>query len=101
MGLGYGIPPATGSAVPGVGGGIFSVPSPGVPAQASQPMYAGQSGIAPDGRLSLTSAKDELENTRIRAMLDQYNWRRGKAAEALGITLRTLQRKMKKYGIGK
>ena len=98
MGLGYDFPLAAGSAVPGVGGGIYPAEGARLPAQASQ---ARQPLVGTDGRASLTLARDELENTRIRAMLECCSWRRGKTAEALGITLRTLQRKMKKYDINR
>lgn len=49
----------------------------------------------------LSSAKEELEKQRIRATLDQHGWKKGKTAEALGITTRTLQRKLKRYGISR
>ncbi len=48
---------------------------------------------------SLRDATGELEKYRIKAALDACHWRKGKAAEALGVTMRTLQRKMKKYGM--
>lgn len=50
---------------------------------------------------SLRDAAGELEKNRIQAALDACRWRKGKAAEALGITMRTLQRKMKKHGMGR
>ena len=49
----------------------------------------------------LSSAKEELEKQRIRAMLEQNGWKKGKTADALGITTRTLQRKLKRYNISR
>ena len=37
----------------------------------------------------------------IRQALERCRWRRGDAAEALGLNLRTLQRKMKRLGMGR
>lgn len=51
-------------------------------------------------KVSLSEAREELEKQRIKAMLEQYAWKKGKTAEALGVTMRTLQRKLKRYGIG-
>ena len=50
---------------------------------------------------ALSSAKEELEKQRIRATLDQHGWKKGKTAEVLGITTRTLQRKLKRYNISR
>ncbi len=47
----------------------------------------------------LSLARDEIERQRIRAALEQCAWKKGKAAEALGVTMRTLQRKIKRYQI--
>jgi len=49
--------------------------------------------------MPLSTAREELEKQRIRSVLDQCGWRKGKTAEALGVTMRTLQRKLKRYGI--
>lgn len=57
-------------------------------------------GQAPTpGRVPLSTAREELEKQRIRAVLDQCGWKKGKTAEALGLTMRTLQRKLKRYNI--
>lgn len=56
---------------------------------------------ARSGSPSLRVAKGEMEKHRILAALDQHNWKRGAAATALGITMRTLQRKVKQYGIAR
>lgn len=49
---------------------------------------------------SLADSRDELEKQRILSALHQNAWRKGHTADTLGITMRTLQRKLKKYGIG-
>lgn len=49
--------------------------------------------------MALSTAREELEKQRIRAVLDQCGWKKGKTADALGVTMRTLQRKLKRYGI--
>ncbi len=49
---------------------------------------------------SLAVAKDEAEKQRILLALEQNGWKKSRTAAALGITLRTLQRKLKKYAIG-
>ncbi len=49
---------------------------------------------------SLAVAKDEVEKQRILLALKQNGWKKGRTAAVLGITLRTLQRKLKKYAIG-
>ncbi len=46
---------------------------------------------------SLCLTRGEAEKIHIRTMLDQCCWRKDETAAALGITLRTLQRKIKKY----
>ena len=49
---------------------------------------------------SLADTKDEVEKQRILLALKQNGWKKGHTADMLGITMRTLQRKLKKYGIG-
>ncbi len=51
--------------------------------------------------VSLADTKYEVEKQRILIALRQNGWKKGLTANTLGITLRTLQRKLKKYGIGK
>jgi DNA-binding NtrC family response regulator len=47
-----------------------------------------------------TSARlDDLERRQILAILDQVRWNRGRAAELLGISAKTLYRKLRSYGI--
>lgn len=41
----------------------------------------------------------EVERTHIRTLLDSYNGHRSRVASALGITERTLYRKLKRYGL--
>lgn len=49
--------------------------------------------------MSLNDAKEAMEKRRILTALEANRWKKGATAEALGITLRTLQRKVKKYGL--
>ena len=51
--------------------------------------------------LTLETATLQLEERLIRQALERCRWRRGDAAEALGLNLRTLQRKMKRLGMGR
>ncbi len=51
--------------------------------------------------LPLSLERDELEKQRILSMLQRCEWKKGKTAEALGITMRTLQRKLKRYDISR
>ena len=51
--------------------------------------------------LTLETATLQLEERLIRQALERCRWRRGVAAEALGLNLRTLQRKMKRLGMGR
>ena len=48
---------------------------------------------------SLPDAVASFEKRRITAALAQYRWNRTRTASALGIGLRTLQRKMKNHQI--
>lgn len=48
----------------------------------------------------LAVTKDEVEKQRILLALKQNDWKKGRTADTLGITMRTLQRKLKKYAIG-
>ncbi|MBQ9405979.1 MAG: sigma 54-interacting transcriptional regulator [Desulfovibrio sp.] len=48
---------------------------------------------------TLDDAMCQMEKRLILNMLEQCRWRRGKTAQALGLNLRTLQRKMKALGI--
>lgn len=67
-----------------------------VPTIASQVAGAGME--IPTGG-TLKDAVERLERTMIVSTLEQCRWRRGDAAKALGLNIRTMQRKMKKYGI--
>ena len=49
--------------------------------------------------LRLHEALEMLEKRLITNALEQYHWHRGKTAASLGIPRRSLQRKMKKYGL--
>ena len=62
----------------------------------------GSAGIEPppvESGMTLEEATRRLERTMILNALDKCRWRRGRAAELLGLNLRTLQRKMKSLGI--
>lgn len=50
---------------------------------------------------SLADAKDVMEKQRILLALEQNGWKKGHTANMLGVTIRTLQRKLRKYGIGR
>lgn len=54
---------------------------------------------APPAGTSLEAATLRLEERMIRQALEQTRWRRGDAAQLLGLNLRTLQRKMKRLGM--
>ena len=54
----------------------------------------GSSGSVVGGQLTL----EELERRHIEAVLAQTKWHQGKAAEALGISSKTLYRKIREYG---
>ena len=55
--------------------------------------------ITPQG-ISLDQAVLQLEERMIRQALEKCRWHRGKAAEELGLNLRTLQRKMRRMSGG-
>ena len=70
--------------------------------------FAGAGGAvaraeAPTGetahRLSLNGAVAAFEKRQITSALAECHWNRTRTAKALGIGLRTLQRKMKTYGV--
>jgi len=70
--------------------GLFEAQPP-MPADTLTPTLSG---------ISLAATKDEVEKQRILLALKQNGWRKGHTASTLGITMRTLQRKLKKYSIG-
>ena len=49
--------------------------------------------------LRLHEALETLEKRLITKALEQHHWHRGKTAATLGIPRRSLQRKMKKFGL--
>jgi DNA-binding NtrC family response regulator len=51
--------------------------------------------------ISGSASLADLEKEQILATLDKVNWHRGKAAGLLGITPKTLYRKLRSYDIGK
>lgn len=53
----------------------------------------------PHEGLTLENATLQLEERMIRQALERCHWRRGDAAESLGLNLRTFQRKMKRLGM--
>lgn len=54
-----------------------------------------------EGTSTLSKIKQKFEQQQIISALDANDWGKGKTAKTLGITLRTLQRKIKLYGITK
>jgi len=60
-----------------------------VPVVVSKPAVSGTASLA------------DLEKEQILATLDKVNWHRGRAAGLLGITPKTLYRKLRSYNIGK
>ena len=48
---------------------------------------------------TLSASREEMEKQRIKSVLHQHDWKKGKTAAALGVTPRTLQRKLKRYNI--
>jgi PAS domain S-box-containing protein len=70
-------------------------------AKDGSPLPPGDGPAQPDGSRpsALSSARDNTEKQRILAALEQCGWKKGKSAEILGITIRTLQRKLKKYSL--
>ncbi len=67
----------------------------GVPASLFGPVAAAPSPVSTTPAAPRTM--DEIERQAILAMLDRTGGRRAEAAQALGIGLRTLQRKLKDY----
>ena len=66
------------------------------------PGEAGRAGLVlPDFHdgLTLEDATLQMEERMIRQALEKCRWKRGEAAAALGLNLRTLQRKMKRLGM--
>jgi two-component system response regulator AtoC len=53
---------------------------------------------APNGLAGTPLTLTELERRHIEAVLAQTNWHQGRAAEALGISSKTLYRKIREYG---
>ncbi|MBI9076231.1 MAG: sigma 54-interacting transcriptional regulator [Desulfatibacillum sp.] len=56
-------------------------------------------GTSQDGAASLRGATENVEKTLIREALDQHRWNKSRTAEALGISRKTLFRKMKRFGL--
>lgn len=59
--------------------------------------------IDPDHRIEkavpLKKAMDEFEKNHILAILNQHHWQKGKCSKYLGVSRKTLFRKMKQYGL--
>lgn len=59
-----------------------------------------EESVGDDSRPTLPSLNlDDLERIAIEEALDRTGWHQGKAAEALGVSARTLHRKIKRYGL--
>ena len=55
------------------------------------------SGTSPHGDISL----EQLEQQHILGVLDRTNWNKSQAAQILGIERSTLDRKLKRYQVGR
>ncbi|MDR1856019.1 MAG: sigma 54-interacting transcriptional regulator [Desulfovibrio sp.] len=55
--------------------------------------------VAMEGSPPLDDVLASAERKTILATLDRHQWRKGETAKALGVTMRTLQRKLLKHGI--
>lgn len=60
---------------------------------------AGETPLPPQPDIPLQQALDELEYRLVHQAMENAHWKQAPAALALGLTLRTLQRKLKKLGI--
>ncbi len=58
----------------------------------------GPGSIGPNGRSASEVSLAELERRHIEAVLVQTNWHQGRAATVLGISSKTLYRKIREYG---
>ena len=63
------------------------------------PLPADYGVVHPPRKASLRVTKGDVERQHIMAALFQHGWRKGETAAALGVTLRTLPRKIKQYAI--
>jgi DNA-binding NtrC family response regulator len=59
----------------------------------------GEGRVPPPKKLLEESPSDDLDVNRVREALEQTHWKRGAAAEALGVSPRTLYRWMKRLGL--
>ena len=60
---------------------------------------AAHNGAAVAVTARTTARLDDVEKQQILAILEQVRWHRGRAAELLGISPKTLYRKLRSYGI--
>ncbi len=82
---------ATPLAAPGHGAGIPSRAVSSLPPSMSEPWAAAAGGAS--------GSLQDLEKQRILEVLESCRWHRGHAADILGISVRTLYRKIKAYGL--
>ncbi len=68
-------------------------------ALASLRPLASEAPATPPPNIPLQQALDDLEYRLVRQAMENAHWKQAPAALALGLTLRTLQRKLKKLGI--
>ncbi len=61
--------------------------------------YSSMNGSEMAGSASLDEAVELLEKRMIQNALERSRWRKSAAAALLGLTLRTLQRKIRRYGL--
>jgi two-component system response regulator HydG/two-component system response regulator AtoC len=79
-------------------GAPASTESRGEPVHAPSPDSPG-SEDALDAETDLRTALETFERRHIRHVLDQVGWRRGQAAEVLGINRKTLFKKIQSLGL--
>jgi DNA-binding NtrC family response regulator len=75
-------------------------PSNGQPSDAPNPADATSTGLPEDEHHQVTNVPtlEELERVHIRYVLERVRWHQGRAAAVLGISSKTLYRKIRQYG---
>ena len=77
-----------------------SWPSNGQAGDAPNPADAPSAGLPEDEHHQVTNVPtlEELERVHIRYVLERVRWHQGRAAAVLGISSKTLYRKIRQYG---
>jgi DNA-binding NtrC family response regulator len=78
----------------------IQIPPNGHPVDGPSPSESVESILPPDeARLVVdVPTLEELERVHIRYVLDRVRWHQGRAAAVLGISSKTLYRKIRQYG---